>query len=173
MRFSCTPAIEIERNILSVLRQGIFASYLIYVHTYARAAVRLSACTSARTRRRTTGVAGFRQSNDNDRNVEGNRLHAVKMRRATRNIARRGVGLMPPENGRDASFSAARLWDPSTLGSGAVLSSKKKPFPPFLPFVTFLATSLHDFHFLLVKCLFLQIDRTEFDFTDRDETSFF
>lgn len=45
--------------------------------------------TSARTRRRTTGVARFRQSNDNDRNVEGNRLHAVKMRRAARNIEER------------------------------------------------------------------------------------
>jgi len=34
---------------------------------------------SARRTRRATGVvAGFRQSNDNDRNMDGNRLHAVK-----------------------------------------------------------------------------------------------
>jgi len=108
LRRYCIPAIEIERNILlTVFERGTVASYLIYtrVHVHTRGAS-IRECTSARTRRRTTGVAGFRQSNDNDRNVEGNRLHTVKMRRATRNIDERSRF--------NASAEAARKWTHAT-----------------------------------------------------------
>lgn len=132
LRRYCTPAIEIERNILTAVRT--VASYLMYAHTRA-AAVRLSARTSARTRRRAPRESpGFRQSNDNDRYVEGNRLHAVKMRRETRNAEERSrfnaSVEAEPENATHP-FRRRGRWDPtgcwaSRLGlMGASLAARR------------------------------------------------
>jgi hypothetical protein len=79
-----------SKEISSPLLSELGSEYLMYTRVRT---VRLFACTSTRMRR-ATGVAGFRQSDDNDRNVA--RRQPVARRKNTKSDAehREGVSLM-------------------------------------------------------------------------------
>lgn len=100
-----TPAIEIERNLLSGYGRAHF-TYIRVASSIPRVYIGLRGDEDAARR---GSRAGLSQSNDNDRNVEGNRLHAVKIRGTTRNTEEELVNAPPvAENRRDPTRRDAR-----------------------------------------------------------------
>jgi len=127
MRFSPTMLHPDDRNRKKYPRRCSRSSAPYLIYTRVRT-VRLSACTSARMRR-ATGVAGFRQSDDNDRNVA--RRQPVARRKNTTSDAehREGVSLIHPTGQKtDATLLSASQDTTAMLFVPVILDLKDHKF---------------------------------------------